>query len=150
MAHWGMTPEVREAAKLHSDVISYNFYKEGIREEDWRFLHDLDMPSIIGEFHMGSTSDTGLFHPGLIVATDQKDRARMYQDYVKSVIANPYFVGVHWFQYVDSPLTGRGHDGENYNVGFVRITDIPYREMVAAAKELNQQLYPLRYGDVAK
>ncbi|MEM8947066.1 MAG: beta-galactosidase [Planctomycetota bacterium] len=149
MAHWGLTPEVVNAAKKHSDVISYNFYKEGIREEDWPFLPEVDMPSIIGEFHMGSTSDTGLFHPGLIAAADQADRGRMFKEYMESVIDNPYFVGAHWFQYIDSPLTGRSYDGENYNVGFVTITDIPYPDMVAAAKALNRSLYERRYGKVA-
>ncbi len=150
MAHWGMTPEVRAAAGEHSDVISYNFYKEGIRADDWKFLAKLDMPSIIGEFHMGAATDSGLFHPGLIMADDQTDRARMYLDYMNSVIDNPYFVGAHWFQYIDSPLTGRGHDGENYNAGFVRSTDIPYSEMVTAAKELHRGLYPRCFGDVVK
>ena len=146
MAHWGLTPEVVAAAKQYSDVISYNFYKEGIRDEDWDFLPEVDMPSIIGEFHMGTTSDTGLFHPGLIVAANQEDRGRMFKDYMESVIDNPYFVGAHWFQYIDSPLTGRSYDGENYNVGFVTITDVPYPEMVKAAKELNRSLYQRRFG----
>lgn len=149
MASWGLTPEVVAAAKKYTDVISYNVYKEGVREEDWDFLRDVDMPSIIGEFHMGTTSDTGLFHPGLIVAADQADRGRMFKEYMASVIDNPYFVGAHWFQYIDSPLTGRSYDGENYNVGFVTIADIPYPEMTAAAKELNSSLYERRYGDVA-
>lgn len=99
---------------------------------------------------MGVTSDTGLFHPGLIAATDQRDRGRMFQNYMKSVVDNPYFVGAHWFQYIDSPLTGRAYDGENYNVGFVSITDIPYPNMVGAAKELNRELYERKFGDIRR
>ena len=57
-------------------------------------------------------------------------------------------VGAHWFQYTDSPLTGRAHDGENYNVGFVSITDIPYPEMVEAAKAFNKDLYQRRFGSL--
>lgn len=148
MAVWGMTPEIVAAAKKYTDVISYNLYKEGVRDDEWPFLKEIDMPSIIGEFHMGATSDTGLFHPGLIMAADQADRARLYTDYMNSVIDNPYFVGAHWFQYIDSPLTGRAYDGENYNVGFVTITDQPYPEMVAAAQAMNRNLYQRRYGDV--
>ncbi|MEM9236191.1 MAG: agarase, partial [Verrucomicrobiota bacterium] len=150
MAHWGMTPEVVGAAKKYSDVVSYNFYKEGLKDQDWKFLSEIDRPSIIGEFHMGAISDTGLFHPGLIVAQDQEDRGRMYQDYMKSVIDNPYFVGAHWFQYIDSPLAGRAYDGENYNVGFVTVTDIPYTGLIDAAKELHRNLYERRYGDLKK
>ncbi|WNJ19488.1 hypothetical protein [Pontibacter sp. G13] len=143
---WGMTPEIRTAAKKYVDVFSYNFYHEALTEGYWEFLEDIDRPSIIGEFHIG-TLESGLFHPGLIIATDHEDRARMYKAYIRSVVDNPYFVGAHWFQYLDSPTSGRAHDGENYNVGFVRITDVPYASMVEAAKELNQELYPRRYGE---
>ena len=146
MAGWGMTPEVVAAARKYTDVVSYNHYKEAFRDDQWSFLADVDMPSIIGEFHMGATSDSGMFHPGLVYAADQQDRARMFKEYVEAVADNPYFVGAHWFQYTDSPLTGRTHDGEAYNIGFVSNTDIPYPEMVEAAKALNRDLYPRRYG----
>ena len=145
-ADWGMPPEVVRAAAQYADVVSYNLYKEGMHPETWGFLADIDMPSIIGEFHFGAT-DSGLFHPGLLHAADQEDRARLYQEYMHSVIDNPYFVGAHWFQYIDSPITGRALDGENYNVGFVSVADVPYAPMVEAAKELHSELYPRRYGN---
>ena len=145
-ASWGMTPEVIRAAAKHVDVMSYNEYREVPQFERWDFLKELDKPSLIGEFHMGSKSDTGLFHAGLVKAEDQADRARMYKNYVNTVLDNPYMVGVHWFQYIDSPITGRAYDGENYNVGFVRVTDTPYDEMVQAAKEVNSALYERRFG----
>jgi len=85
-----------------------------------------------------------MYNPGLIHAEDQQDRGVKYQTYMNSVIDHPYFVGAHWFQYIDSPLTGRAYDGENYNVGFVSVTDIPYKPLVDAALEVNQQLYQRR------
>ncbi|MEM7659542.1 MAG: agarase, partial [Bacteroidota bacterium] len=145
-ASWGMGPEVRKAAKKYVDVFSYNFYHEGIGEKYWQFLIEMDRPSIIGEYHIG-TLEAGLFHPGLVHASNQEDRAKMYLDYMNSVIDNPYFVGAHWFQYIDSPISGRAHDGENYNVGFVTNADVPYAPMVKAARELNRKLYPKRYGE---
>ncbi len=145
-ADWGMPPEVVRAAAQYVDVVSYNLYKEGMHPETWGFLADLDMPSIIGEFHFGA-SDSGLFHPGLLHAADQEDRARMYKEYMHSVIDNPYFVGAHWFQYIDSPITGRAIDGENYNVGFVSVADVPYAPMVEAAVELHSELYTRRFGN---
>ena len=87
-----------------------------------------------------------MFHPGLLHTAGQEDRARMYKEYMESVIDNPYFVGAHWFQYMDSPLTGRAHDGENYNVGFVSVTDVPYAAMIKTAKELHRELYNRRFG----
>ncbi len=146
-ASWGRTPEVVKAAMKYSDVMSYNEYKEAPHKTNWEFLKDVDMPSIIGEFHMGSL-DTGLYHPGLVMATNQKDRGRMFKEYMETVIDNPYFIGAHWFQYIDSPITGRAYDGENYNVGFVSVTDTPYEEMVKAAQDLNTNLYTRRYGDL--
>lgn len=142
---WGKPIEVVRAAARHVDVMSYNSYKEGLPEHAWSFAEEIDMPSIIGEFHIGA-SDSGLFHPGLIHAANQDDRARMYKEYMHSVIDNPYFVGAHWFQYIDSPITGRAYDGENYNVGFVSVADVPYAPMVEAAKDLHRSLYTRRFG----
>lgn len=146
MAAWSINPEGVSAAKDYVDVMSYNYYREGMHDAIWDFLSDIDMPSIIGEYHFGAT-DTGLYHPGLIHSADQRDRARMYKNYMTSVIDNPYMVGAHWFQYTDSPVTGRAYDGENYNVGFVTNADVPYYEMVEAAREINTELYPRRFGD---
>ena len=143
-AHWAMGPEVRAAAAKYADVMSYNYYREGIDQPYWSFLEQLDMPSIIGEFHNGSV-DSGLFNPGLIHAESQADRGKKYKEYVLSALDNPYFVGTHWFQYIDSPLTGRAYDGENYNVGFVNVADIPYPPLLEAAKEVNSVLYQRRF-----
>lgn len=141
---WGMSKEVVKASAKYVDVMSYNSYKEGLPAHKWTFLSEIDKPSIIGEFHIGAT-DSGLYHPGLILASDQKDRARMYQDYMNSVIDNPYFIGAHWFQYIDSPITGRAYDGENYNVGFITVTDTPYAPMVKAAKNIHSTMYERRF-----
>jgi agarase len=45
---------------------------------------------------------------------------------------------------MDQPLTGRTLDGENYNIGFVTITDTPYPEMVAAARKTHGAMYRRR------
>jgi agarase len=47
---------------------------------------------------------------------------------------------------MDSPITGRAFDGENYNVGFVNVTDTPYAPMVNAAKALHKGMYERRFG----
>ncbi|WP_143324245.1 beta-galactosidase [Caulobacter sp. X] len=146
MAEWGMPSEVTQAAVKYSDVLSYNIYREELHPESWGFLNKLDRPTIVGEFHIGSATDTGLYNPGLVLAVDQKDRGRMYEIYMNSVLANPMMVGAHWFQYIDDNVTGRAYDGENYNVGWVTNTDIPYPEMRDAAKRFNYTLYSRRYG----
>lgn len=142
---WGMPIEVVKASAKHVDVISFNAYKEGLIKKKWDFMLEIDMPAIIGEFHMGAM-DRGMFHPGIIVASDQDDRAKMFKDYLYSVIDHPNFVGAHYFQYADGPITGRAYDGENYNIGFISVTDTPYKEMVKAAREINTELYPRRFS----
>ncbi len=148
-AVWGITKEVRKSAAKFVDVFSYNYYKEGIGTKYWKFLEEVDMPTLIGEYHIGAP-DSGLFHSGLVHAANQEDRANMWADYAHSTIDNPYLVGAHWFQYLDSPLTGRAHDGENYNVGFVSNTDIPYPPMVKKAKEVNSNLYNRRFNNTSQ
>ncbi|HLI50073.1 MAG TPA: beta-galactosidase [Chthonomonas sp.] len=140
---WHSRAEVEEAAK-YCDVVSFNIYAPRVDASQWGYLADLNRPCIIGEFHFGAL-DRGMWHPGLVSTPNQEARAQMFIDYVHSVLDNPAFVGCHWFQYVDEPLTGRTWDGENYNIGFVSQTDRPYRHMVAAARQVGAELYTYRF-----
>lgn len=135
-------PAVRACAEV-ADVVTYNLYYQRIPCEKWTGGNDFGKPILIGEFHFGAL-DRGMFHTGLRQAPDQATRAQNFRDYVRSVAACPAFVGCHWFQYVDEPTTGRTHDGENYAIGFVSITDTPYPEMVKAAQAASADVHELR------
>jgi hypothetical protein len=137
------TEEAIAAAAEFCDVVSFNIYDRRIDPAKWEFLSNLDRPAIIGEFHAGAL-DRGMFHPGLVSASDQEERAAIYDDYVASVLDHPSLVGCHWFQYVDEPVTGRSYDGENYNIGFLTVTDTTYPELVAAARAIHQQAFARR------
>ncbi len=141
MANWGMPDEIIKASLKYSDVLSFNIYEEGVQEHFWKFLEEVDLPVTIGEFHIGTSSDSGLWNPGIVHAANQKDRAKMYKEYMQSVLSKPYMVGAHWFQYIDEPISGRAFDGENANIGFVTVTDIPYPELVSAVKEVTSTMY---------
>jgi hypothetical protein len=39
-------------------------------------------------------------------------------------------------------------DGENYNIGFVDVTDRPYKELVDAAKATHKRLYDVHSGKI--
>jgi hypothetical protein len=39
-------------------------------------------------------------------------------------------------------------DGENYNIGFVDVTDRPYPDLVSAAKETLKQLLDVHLGKI--
>lgn len=124
----------------YCDVVSYNRYCFSVRDQ--KFPAGLDAPMLIGEFHFGA-SDRGLFWNGLVSTTDQSDRARKYADYVNSALDNPQIVGIHWFQYGDEAVTGRG-DGENAQCGFVDVCDTPYAETIHAARAVGDAMYARR------
>src|SRR5215831_2252107 len=132
------TPEAVEACGLWCDVVSFNLYQRALANDqgEWARFHALGKPALIGEFHFGST-DRGLFWEGLVGAGRESERGPAYARYLRAVVDNPDFVGAHWFQYTDEPLTGRTLDGENAHVGFVTVADLPYTEFVAAAREAN-------------
>jgi hypothetical protein len=136
-----MNPRVVELAAAACDVVSFNVYQRP--PEAFVFPLRADKPAMITEFHFGAT-DRGPFHPGLVRARDQKERAAMYRDYVRAALRHPQLVGTHWFQYRDQPATGRELDGENYQVGFIDIADTPYPETVSASREVGFSLYEER------
>jgi hypothetical protein len=135
---------IRACAEV-ADVVSFNLYRRTIAPDAWTGESDLGKPLIIGEFHFGAL-DRGMFHTGLVSTRDQAERAESYVRYVRSVAANPAFVGCHWFQYIDEPITGRFWDGENYNIGFVTVVDSPYPELVEAAKKVHAEIYERRWN----
>ncbi|MGO8671186.1 MAG: beta-galactosidase [Capsulimonadaceae bacterium] len=134
------TPQVIAAAQDYADVLSFNVYSTGLAASDWAFLAQTGRPALISEFHFGAL-DTGMFSGGLVPVYDQAERATSYAAYAQSVLAIPGFVGFQWFQYSDEPLTGRSADGENYNIGFVDVTDTPYPDLVSAAQQFNAGVY---------
>lgn len=132
-----------EACAEYCDVVSFNIYAPVVDPSEWAFLDHIDKPALVGEFHFGAT-DRGTFGAGIIPVADQKARAAGYQDYLRSVLTNPHFVGAHWFQYTDEPLTGRLYDGENYTIGLVSMTDTPYPELTTSATAVHREAYKLR------
>jgi len=133
---WRNERAVRAAAKF-CDVVSFNFYAYSVPDQP--LPKGIDKPVIVGEFHFGAL-DRGMFHTGLRATKDQLDRAEKYRAYVRGAMANPYYVGTHWFQYGDQATTGRG-DGENYQIGLVSVADVPYPETIQALRDVGYPMY---------
>ena len=76
---------------------------------------------------------------------NQHERGVGYRYYTEQLAAIPYFVGGHYFQYLDEPITGRFDTECSFN-GIVRVTDIPYQTLVEAAKETNARIYLVHAG----
>jgi hypothetical protein len=126
------------------DVFSLNIYDYAPRRAVLDRAHELTQrPLLIGEFHIG-VPERGLA-AGLVQAMHQEERGYAYRYYVEQCAAHPALIGTHWFQWLDQPVTGR-NDGENYNIGFVDVTDQPYRELVNAANVTHARLFEIHGG----
>jgi hypothetical protein len=134
------TPEAIEACAKYCDVLSFNLYtlkpQDGV---DFARLRVLDKPVLVSEFHFGSR-DRGPFWGGAIEVPREEDRGPAYANFLKAALAEPSIVGVHWFQYLDQPVTGRLLDGENGHLGLVGITDVPYQGFIDAVRKANGQV----------
>jgi len=142
----GFTPEVVAACGTYCDVVSFDLYATAIDASKYAaLLLPTNKPVISGEFHFGAL-DRGMFSGGLVPVADQSTRAASYDAYVRSLYANPLFIGAHWFQYRDEPITGRQSDGEDYNIGLVTVTDTPYPELTSAMRTSNSLAYDSNNG----
>jgi len=140
----GSVPGEIIIASKDFDVFSFNSYGYSVNQNIIKKITELTgRPVIIGEFHFG-VPERGLA-PGLAQTVSQEERAVAYRYYVENAAANPAVIGTHWFQWIDQPATGR-NDGENYNIGFVDVTDRPYPELVNATKEIFRRLYAIHAG----
>lgn len=74
---------------------------------------------------------------------DQSERADAYEQYMDLVLARPYLIGAHWYEYADNPASGR-FDGEDNNWGFVNIADEIYGELFLRMWSVHTTLYERR------
>lgn len=128
------------AAADHVDVFSANAYEAKIRPREVPV--DTDIPILISEFHFGA-ANRGVPSPGLSVAWDQRQRGLAFSRYLASALADPRFVGVHWFQWIDQSAAGRW-DRENHQIGFVDVTGRAYPEFVDAVSRATESMYSAR------
>jgi hypothetical protein len=143
----GSAPDEIVRASKGFDVFSFNSYGYTVNPANIKKFYDITgLPMIIGEFHFG-VPERGLA-PGLAQTINQEERGVAYCYYVENAAANPAIIGTHWFQWIDQPSTGR-NDGENYNIGFVDVTDRPYPELVKAARTTFGRLYEVHSGKIS-
>lgn len=128
------------------DVYSLNKYRWTPPRELLDNVYQLTgLPILIGEFHIG-VPNRGMA-PGLVQAMNQEERGIAYRYYVENAASHPAVMGTHWFQWIDQPVTGRA-DGENYNIGWIDVTDQPYPELIQAAKATHTRLFDVHAGKI--
>jgi hypothetical protein len=144
---FGGTPS-DDVVKLarHFDVYTLNKYRYEPPPDLIANVHKLTgLPILIGEFHIG-VPERGMA-PGLVQAMNQEERGLAYSYYVEHAAAHPEVIGTHWFEWTDEPVTGR-IDGENYNIGWVDVTDQPYQDLVNAAMKTHARLLDIHMGKI--
>lgn len=133
------------------DVFSINVYSDTFAPDQKKiqgYSEGSGRPVLIGEF-TAATPGRGLegtFY-GVHKVRDHFQRGVAYRYFVENSAASPYIIGTHWFQLVDDMPTGRPGDGERLNYGFVNVLDVPYKDLVDAARETHSRLYQLKFGD---
>ncbi len=162
---WVAPRMVVKACGEFCDVVSINFYELGPAGyglyEIWRrgadhvegkadlseFYRIVKKPLMITEFGFRSM-DSGLpntYPPPLAVqptVPTQQARAERYAKYVRMWMREPFFVGYHWFRWMDEPKEGR-FDGENGNYGLVDIRDEPYEVFIKPISSVNREVWTL-------
>ncbi|MBC8998156.1 beta-galactosidase [Pseudomonas sp. N40(2020)] len=133
------TPEAVASCAQYCDVLSFNMYTLKPQDGyDFAALNAMDKPVLITEFNFGS-ADRGPFWGGVTQLAKEEDRGAAYANFLKQALSEPSIVGVHWFQYLDQPVTGRLQDGENGHFGLVGVTDLPYQGFVETVRKSNLQ-----------
>jgi hypothetical protein len=134
------------------DVFSVNIYSRDFAPDPAairRYGEVSGKPVLIGEFTACAPGRgmQGLFYWGHKVR-DSAERAKAYRYYVENSAADPYIIGTHWFQMVDDLPTGRPSDQERLNYGFVNVIDLPYQDLVDAARLTHRRIYDLKRGSL--
>jgi len=133
--HAGSDEVIRAAAKF-TDVIALNNYSYLANLS--RF-GETDKPVLITEFHFANTGGNNL-GSGLRSAQDAVQQGRLFRAYLADAVDRPKIIGAHWFLWRDQNVGGR-YDGENYDVGFFDVADIPNEDLIRAAEEYGRNLY---------
>jgi hypothetical protein len=122
------------------DVVTVNAYSilpERGRFDEWHSL--CGRPIQIGEHQYAQYGPH--LPPPIWPSLTADERLCYFPEYVRTAAMMRYCVGSHWFQYVDQAGTGRPSNGENMAIGWIDVVDRPHAEMIAAAREIGNNIY---------
>lgn len=131
--------------QFYTDVISVTHY-DSAEHVPWSYFANLKKPVLIAEFSF--TSREGNSFPQMVFprcdTNTQEVRAQKARAYMDRAITNKNIIGLHWFTYVDRPISGDASFDENFAFGLVDVTDQPYQDLVNAFRSFSATMYSRR------
>ncbi len=139
---------LRGSAK-HMDIVSINWYlwHKQEPEDAETFLgrwHELcgGKPLAMTEWSFEVTNERLL--ASRILTTTEQERAEQSKRYMDACFKLPFVVGLHWFQWPDQPILGRGkRNGERSAFGILDVADRPHKELTEAITESASRMYAM-------
>jgi uncharacterized protein (TIGR03437 family) len=132
------------------DVVGFDFYNQTFLDPDVQALiQSTKKPVLVGEFsypadYGGTRGFSALMKDFTLTDSQSGD---MYAQWLRDAGANPYVVGVEWFEYVDQPVTGNANDGDptpaslvigkNQAFGMLDIANRPKYDLVNKVRAAN-------------
>ena len=128
------------------NVLSFNCYKKTVVPHLDEVSSIVDVPIIIGEWHIGG-GDKGLLSHGLLSSPTQEERGKACEYYMQGAMAHRNCVGIHYFEMNDQPLLGR-FDGECMQHGVIDVCNRSYDELVNHFIHTNHNMYEYVLGNI--
>jgi hypothetical protein len=128
------------------DVIGFDNYSDRFAEPSLaELIRETGKPVFAGEFSFPAAYELARgFRAYTVRAETEAESGRRYAAWVDQAQANPFCVGVGWFQYRDQPVSGRGPGhgpaltyGEDYAFGLVDVGDRPKWDLVERIRTAN-------------
>lgn len=126
------------------DVLSFNCYFPSPAESLQIASNAIDMPNMIGEWHIGG-ADKGLLSCGLLASETQEDRGVACEYYMQVAMSDKHCVGLHYFEMNDQPLLGR-FDGECMQHGIIDVCNRSYDDFTKHLQHTGEKMYEIVSG----
>lgn len=126
------------------EVLSFNCYYPSAEDSLNIASNAVDMPCVVGEWHIGG-ADGGLLSAGLLAAATQEERGMACEYYMQGAMCHKNCVGIHYFEMNDQPLLGR-FDGECMQHGVIDVCNRSYDKLIEHFEATNHRMYDLVAG----
>jgi len=145
-------PTEWQLMSANCDVVGFDFYNQTFLDPNVQALiQSTKKPVLVGEFSYpadyGGMRGFGALAKDLTLTDSQS--GDMYAQWLHDAAANPYVVGVEWFEYIDQSLAGNNNNnqdpsvppnlvlGQNQAFGMVDVANRPKYDIVNKVRGAN-------------